>query len=222
MSVELARVPERSGRSPGAVVAFLTARKAVRSGALWGYIFGIVVASSALSYVSIYKTQAQRDHLEAAFGSNNSLSALFGPITQLQTVAGFTVYKSFITLVILGSVWGLLTSTRLLRGEEDSGRWELLIAGQTTRRGATTQALAGLASGVTVLWAVTALITVVTGRSSKVHIATGPALFFALALVSSAIMFLAVGALTSQLSATRRQAAGFAAEIGRASWGGRV
>ena len=211
MSVDGARVPERSGRSPGAVVALLTARKAVRSGALWGYVFGIVVASSAVSYVSLYKTQAERDHLEAAFGSNNSLSALFGPITQLQTVAGFTVYKSFITLVILGSVWGLLTSTRLLRGEEDSGRWELLIAGQTTRRGATTQALAGLASGVTVLWAVTALITVVTGRSSKVDIAAGPALFFALALVSSAIMFLAIGALTSQLSATRRQAAGFAA-----------
>ena len=35
--------------------------------------------------------------------------------------------------MILGAVWGLLTGTRLLRGEEDSGRWELLLAGQTTR-----------------------------------------------------------------------------------------
>ncbi len=36
-------------------------------------------------------------------------------------------------LMVLGAVWGLLTATRLLRGEEDAGRWELLLAGQTTR-----------------------------------------------------------------------------------------
>ena len=61
MTTELAIVgPARRGRSPGTVIAGLTTRKAVRSGVLWGYIFGIVVASSALSYVSIYKTQTQR------------------------------------------------------------------------------------------------------------------------------------------------------------------
>jgi ABC-2 type transport system permease protein len=45
---------------------------------------------------------------------------------------------------------------------------------------------------------------------SKVDIAAGPALYFALAMVATAIMFLAVGALTSQLGATRRQAAAYA------------
>src|ERR1700688_3939433 len=117
------------------------------------------------------------------------------------------------TVIILGAVWGLLTSTRLLRGEEDSGRWELLLSGQTTRRGAAAQALVGLAVGFTALWAITALVTVVTGHSTKVDIAAGPALFFALALVSSAIMFLVVGAPTSQLAATRRQAPAYAAAV---------
>ena len=42
---------------------------------------------------------------------------------------------------------------------------------------------------------------------SSVGIAAGPALYFALAMVATAVMFLAVGALTSQLAATRRQAA---------------
>ncbi|HZM54282.1 MAG TPA: ABC transporter permease subunit [Acidimicrobiales bacterium] len=195
------------------MVARLTARGAVRSGTLWGYVFGIFVASSAFSYVSIYKTQAERDRLEAAFGSNNATIALFGPGPQLQTVAGFTVFKVSMTLMILGAVWGLLTSTRLLRGEEDSGRWELLLAGRTTRRGATTQALVGLAGGLITLWAITAIITVVTGRSAKIGIPAGPGLFLAVALVSSAAMFLAVGALTSQLAATRRQAAAHAAVV---------
>ena len=74
----------------------------------------------------------------------------------LQTVAGFTVFKISMTLMVLGAVWGLLTSTRLLRGEEDAGRWELLLAGQTTRAGAAVQALGGLAAGVVTLWALTA------------------------------------------------------------------
>jgi ABC-2 type transport system permease protein len=164
------------GRSAGAIVAWLTARKATRSGALWGYVFGAFVASSAYSYVSLYKTQAQRDGLEAAFGSNKATIALFGPAPQLQTVGGFTVFKVSMTLMVLGAVWGLLTSTRLLRGEEDAGRWELLISGPTTRRRATAQALVGLAAGVTTLWVVTALITVATGRLSKIDIGARPAM----------------------------------------------
>ena len=42
-------------------------------------------------------------------------------------------------------------------------------------------------------------------------IAAGPSLYFALAMVATAVMFLAVGVLTSQLGATRRQAASYAA-----------
>jgi ABC-2 type transport system permease protein len=187
-----------------------TARKAGRSGAIWGYIFGVVVASSAISYTRIYKTQVERAHLATAFGSNHASSALFGPGPQLQTVAGFVVLKTSMTLMILGAIWGLLTSTRLLRGEEDSGRWELLLSGQTTRGKASVQALGGLAIGIATLWVITAAFTVAAGRYSKVDIAAGPGLFFALALVTTAVMFLAVGALTSQLAATRRQAAAYA------------
>jgi ABC-2 type transport system permease protein len=207
----LTRSLARTQRPAGTVVARLTARKAVRSGVIWGYIFGIGIASSAISYTRIYKTPARRDALAAAYGSNKATTALFGPAPQLQTVAGFTVFKISMTLMILGAVWGLLTSTRLLRGEEDNGRWELLLAGQTTRRGAAAQALAGLSAGVITLWAVTSLITVLVGRDSAVHIAAGPALYLALAMVATAVMFLAVGALTSQLGPTRHQAASYAA-----------
>jgi ABC-2 type transport system permease protein len=192
------------------VVARQTARRAVRSGVLWGYIFGVFVVSSALSYTSIYKTEAERNRLAASFGSNHAASAMFGPAPQLQTVAGFTVFKASMTLMIIGAVWGLLTSTRLLRGEEDAGRWELLLSGAATRRSAASQALVGLGAGVGTLWMITALITAVVGRSSKVDISVGAALYLALALVASAMMFIGVGALTSQLAATRRQAAGYA------------
>jgi ABC-2 type transport system permease protein len=204
-----ATVVAPSGRSPGTVVARLTAKRAARSGALWGYFFGICVASSAFTYLSSYKTPASRAKLAASFGSNTALASLFGPAHQLQTVAGFTAYKVLTFLSVTGAVWGLLAGTRLLRGEEDAGRWELLLAGQTTRRQAAAQAIAGLGAGLAALFAVTAVVTVVTGRSSKVHFSVSEAVFLAVALVCLAGVFLAVGALASQLAASRRQAAAY-------------
>ena len=188
----------------------MTARKAVRSGALWGCVFGIVIASSAISYTKLYKTPAERLALAHAYGANKATSALFGPARDLQTVAGFTAFKVSMTLMLMGAVWGLLTSTRLLRGEEDSGRWAILLTGQTTRRGAATQALGGLGAGVVTLWALAAVLTVLVGRGPSVGIGAGAALYFALAMVATAAMFVAVGAVTSQLAATRRQAAAIA------------
>src|ERR1700734_347695 len=156
----------RTARPAGTVIARLTARKAVRSGVVWGYVFGALIASSAVSYTRIYPTQAARDALAAAYGANKATSALFGPAPQLQTVAGFTDFKISMTLMLLGAVWGLLTSTRLLRGEEDGGRWELLLTGRTTRRRAAAQALAGLGVGAAALWALTAILTVGVGLDS--------------------------------------------------------
>jgi ABC-2 type transport system permease protein len=108
---------------------------------------------------------------------------------------------------IVGAVWGLLTATRLLRGEEESGRWEVLLAGQTTRRRAAAQGIGGLSAGLLAMWAVTAVLAVAVGRSAKVNIAPVAALYLTLAVTMGAAVFLAVGALASQLAATRRQGA---------------
>jgi ABC-2 type transport system permease protein len=195
------------------VVARLTARRSLRSAVLWGSVFGLTVASSALTYDSVYRTAADRQRLAATFATNSAVNALYGPAVRLQTAAGFAAFKASMTLMVVGAVWGLLTATRLLRGEEDAGRWELLLTGATTRRGAAAQGLAGLAAGAVVLWTLSAVVIVVVGRSSEVGIGLGAGLYLALALVSTAVVFLAVGAVTSQLAATRRQAAGWAGVV---------
>ena len=58
-----------------------------------------------------------------------------------------------------------------------------------------------------------AIITVLSGRDANIRISLGASLYFALAMVATAAMFLAVGAVTSQLAATRRQAASFGAAV---------
>jgi len=62
-----------------------------------------------------------------------------------------------------------------------------------------------------VLWALTAIFAVGVGLDSSVKIGAGPAFYFALAMAATAAMFLAVGALASQLAPTRRQAASYSA-----------
>ena len=79
--------------------------------------------------------------------------------------------------------------------EEDAGRWGAAGRGadHPARRGAVGQALAGLGTGAAVLWALTAAITVVVVRLPRIGIPAGPALFFSIAVVAPAVMFLATG-----------------------------
>jgi ABC-2 type transport system permease protein len=114
--------------------------------------------------------------------------------------------RTFGLLIIVGAIWGLLAATRLLRREEDAGRWELFLAGRTARRHATVQAIAGLAAGWVVLWTLAAAFTVASGSRPKVDLSVSASLFYPSAVTVSAAMFLAIGALTSQLGSTRRQA----------------
>src|SRR5262249_4525581 len=140
------------GRS-ATTVAWTTATRAVRSGVLWGAMFGLLVWNEALSWHRSFPTVASREKFAHTLGANAGLSAIIGPARRVDTIGGFVAWRMFGLMIIVGAVWGLLTATRLLRKEEDAGRWELLLAGQTTRRHATAQALIGLAAGWLVLWA---------------------------------------------------------------------
>ncbi len=212
MSAELALpISARPARRSRWVIAALTTRKSVRSGAVWGAVFGLYVTASALGYAATYKTPLARAELARTFGSNFGFNAIIGPARNIDTVAGFTAWRCVGVLSIVGAVWGLMSGTRMLRGEEDAGRWELLLVGQTTRRGAAAQAMAGLAAGIAALWSVTAVISALVGRSSSVNFSIPSTLYLSLAVVASGAMFTAVGALASQLAATRRQAAAYAA-----------
>lgn len=217
-SSSLALAEPHDHRRVSAVIARTTGRKGVRSGSLWGLVFGFYVATQALTYATSYKSLASRHVLVQEFGKNVGISALVGPATRIGTVAGFTAWKCLTVLAIIGAVWGILTSTKLTRGEEDAGRWELLLTGGVTRKSAAQQALLGLAAGAAALFVLTAIITAAVGHSSKVEISAGGAVYFSLAITSSAFMFLAIGALCAEVATSRRQAAGLASALLGASY----
>ncbi len=199
-----------AGGDPRWVITDHVARNAMRGAAVWGAVFGLFVVATVKAYVTAYPTVAERLKVVPSL---QSFAILLGQPQHAETVAGFTSWRVLVAIVLIGAIWGLLTSTGLLRGEEESGRWELLVAGQTTKRRAAAQALVGLGVAVAVMFAVAAALTLAAATLPGAHFAVGASLFFAGAMVTGAAMFAAVGALASQLSATRGQAAMITAAI---------
>jgi ABC-2 type transport system permease protein len=216
MAVETisSRRPVPAARHPGLASAGIVARSVQRGALIWGAVFGLTGWVLVTQFGKEYPTAAARALLVKTMGSSAGLQAIFGPSPQIGTAGGYMAAHAVgVVGIIIGAVWGLLAATRLLRGEEDAGRWEVLLTGQTTRRRATAGAVAGLGIGLLTLWAVTAAAYVAVGRSPDARFAVSASLFTATATVAPAAMFLAVGALCSQLAATRRQAAGMAAAV---------
>src|SRR6266511_713549 len=79
----------------------------------------------------------------------------------------------------------------------------------------------GLGAGVLAMWAVTAAVTVAVGRGTDAGFSTSASVFLAVAAVAATGVFLAVGAVCSQLAATRPLAARrCGGSAGPARWAG--
>ena len=186
------------------VITRHVARSALRWAVVWGVVFGLFVISTVQAFLKGYPTLAER--LQLAH-SMQAFAVLIGQGHRLETAAGFTSWRVMTTAAVIGAIWALRTSTGLLRGEEDAGRWELLLAGPTNARRATIETLCGLGIALLAMFLVTAVFTELAGRIAGARFAPDRALLFAVSLVSSAAMFLAIGALASQVAATSGQAA---------------
>jgi ABC-2 type transport system permease protein len=190
----------------------VVARRAFRQiwlgASVWALAFGATIAASAITYADSFPDRASRLRLLASTGRDRGFSLLLGPEPPIDSVGGYTVYKGFVFLTSIGAVWGLLIATRLLRGEEDAGRWQLVLAGRLRAARATGATLVALFAAVGVVFAGTTAITLLAARDPDVAFGTAPTILYGLSLAIAPAVFVAVGALTSQLGRTRRVATG--------------
>jgi ABC-2 type transport system permease protein len=198
---------------PQFVITNFTAKGASRRAAIWGVVFGITSLSSIIGFEALYKTGVSKTQLVAAFGHNAGLNALFGIPVKLNTAGGFTTWRILGIAMLIGGIWGLLTATKTFRGEEENGRWELFLCGPTTPRQATTNALTGLFIALIPMILIPSILVYIGGRTNDLGYSVIGCLFFGISIASSAAVFMAVGALASQLAPIRRRAAMFSALV---------
>jgi ABC-2 type transport system permease protein len=95
-----------SDRQAATTIAWTTAKRAARSGAVWGALFGVLVANEALSYHKNFPTVASRENFAHTIGSNSALTAIIGPARQVDTIGGFVAWRVFGLLIIVGAAGG--------------------------------------------------------------------------------------------------------------------
>jgi ABC-2 type transport system permease protein len=86
-----------------------------------------------------------------ALAENPAVRILSGPPVALDDPGGFTVWRIGTPVSVLASGWIILAATRITRGEEDGGRWELLLTGRLRMADVVVRCLAALVGSATLI-----------------------------------------------------------------------
>lgn len=216
MSSVIANVAEPTAkflRTPKSVVRRFVAKRTSRSALIFGLISVLYMLSKASSYIKAYPTELARQKVAESLGANVGIEALLGIAHRIDTIPGYLTWNFLTLIAAAGAIWAFLLATKTFRGEEDSGRWELFLAGQTTARRAATNALIGLGSGLVIIFLLMAMGMLSISRLNGADFSAESGLFLALSLTIGAAEFMAIGALCSQLMPVRSRAAGLSAII---------
>jgi ABC-2 type transport system permease protein len=160
---------------------------------------GVTVATTA-GYSRTYPTVAERLQFARTFGANKAARLFYGTPHRLDTLGGFASWRGGGLLAVFAAFFGALAAVRALRGEEESGRAELVASGAVTRRSAFAARLAAVGATIVALWLATFV-----GLAGGGLVVSGSA-YLALATLTPAVVYAGVGALASQLMPSRRGA----------------
>lgn len=187
-------------------------RQVWRGAAIWSGLLALVIASGASTYHSAYADPTARKLFAQSVAKLPALQALYGRAIGVDTAGGFLAWRYGDMVTLSVALWALLAVTRLLRGDEESLRAEVLVASPLSPRRLMGHQLAAVALGCLLMWAVMVAVSVASGLPA------GGSVLFGLMVASGGLVFGAIAALTSQLFGTRRRASGWAGAILGASY----
>ncbi|WP_432494066.1 polyketide antibiotic transporter [Kineococcus auxinigenes] len=203
-----AHVPAPPATAPGAgrAVGRLALRQVRRSGLAVLLVAVALTATVAASFDALAADPATLAGLRA-IAQNPAVRTLFGEPVALETTGGFTVWRSGTPVAVLLGAWAALATARTTRGEEEAGRWNLLLAGPVRLRTAVGRHLLAVATVVVATGAALAAVLVLTGTPPA-----GAAVHGA-GIATLGLFSAAVAALAAQVLATRPAAAGAAVAV---------
>lgn len=170
----------------------------------WLCALVVVVPATAAAYTQVIPDPAMADVVIEGLAGNPTMRAMLGPPFSLGEPGGFTVWRVGTFVATVAGVMTILLTVRLTRADEETGRTELVRAGGVGRHAPLAAAvLVGLAACL-LLGALIALGMVAVGTDP------GGSLAFGAGVALTAAVFVGVGAVTAQLTASSRTARGIA------------
>jgi ABC-2 type transport system permease protein len=174
-------------------------------------IAAVVVGSALMlrivvsSFDAAFSNQAV-GNLESLTG-NPAVRALYGRGYDLTTAGGFGVWRGGTFVLVLAALWAALATVRVLRGEEEVGRWDLLLAEPVDGPRAVGLHLAVLGAGSALLGLAIAAVFVTAGEP------LGGAVLFGAGVGLTAVVGIGIGSVAAQVFGQRRRAAGAAGGV---------
>lgn len=185
---------------PGRAVSRLAVRQ-VRLGAVGvALICGVMSAMVAGQY-QVISGLLDESGLRA-MAENPIERILLGPPVALDDPGGFAVWRTGTPILVLASVWIMLVTTRITRGAEDAGRWDLLLAGRLRMADVVCRCLAALAGSASLIGVAAAAGLLAVGTEI-----TG-AVIHAAGITCVALTFATTALLAAQFMPARSSATG--------------
>jgi ABC-2 type transport system permease protein len=167
-------------------------------------VAGVCAGMSAFvsaQYDSMFQGALDQSALRA-LAQNPAIRTLFGPPVALDTAGGFTVWRTGTPVLVLAAVWILLAATRMTRGEEDAGRWQLLLGGPLPKVDFVIRSLVALVASSVLIGGLVGAALLATGTD-----ATGAAVY-AVGVLGVVLTFATAGLLAAQVMPSRPAAVG--------------
>ena len=179
----------------------------------WWTLGGAVLYwSQAISVEGLYTTQAEFERAATAMAANPALVAMAGPARALDTVGGQVTWQATAFGAIVAGLMSMFLVGRHTRGEEESGRDELVRASAVDRRAPVTAVL------VEVVLANLALGTLVALSLVSVPLAVADSVALGVGAGLSGAAFGGVALVAAQLASTTRAAYGLTGAVMAAAY----
>jgi ABC-2 type transport system permease protein len=192
--------------APGRAVTWLALRQIRRGGLVVTGLAAGMTAVVVSSYAQVMADPAAAGALEA-LAANPAIRTLFGAPIGLDTAGGFTVWRIGTVFAVLLGAWSILAVTRITRGEEDAGRWDVLLSGRLPLRNVLIRHVAAVMMAAAAAATTITLVLLVAGTppaGAVVH-GAGTGLL--------GMFFAAAAALTAQVFPARSPATGTAIAV---------
>lgn len=182
-------------------------RQGLKGSLIIGLLVGFMVLIQGYGYAESYPDKASQEKFAQEMSSVPSLGILYGSNEDLTAGApGYVVYRvvAFMSLII--AVWGLMAITKILRGNEEDGRWEVIRTGNVTSVSSTFHVVIGFFYAFLLSFTVGTLGIILITSLPAINMSLQDAILVSCALYAPALVFIGVGVFVSQLAITRRRA----------------